>query len=151
MGQHRSGVGRDLGGEASERYSRPRCGVHAPRRRKSAYGARAAYSGPLLGEQIEPDVVSRWLAPSPDDDRIEAALVKWRRHREMPHALARKDWAARAADIDTSLAKARSGDATEKTPLISNEEPRGTERKQAGKYRAVRARPVSRKSGFASP
>jgi WD40 repeat protein len=37
---------------------------------------------PILGE-VNPDVTSRWLAPSPDDGEVEAALVQWRRHREM--------------------------------------------------------------------
>jgi hypothetical protein len=55
-----------------------------------------------LGE-VDPDTVSRWLEPLPDRDEeaeMEAALARWRRHREMILALARKDWAARAAQIN---------------------------------------------------
>jgi len=39
----------------------------------------------------------------PDRDEeaeMEAALSRWRRHREMVLALARKDWTARAAQIN---------------------------------------------------
>jgi WD40 repeat protein len=67
---------------------------------------------PLLGESIDPDLVSRWLEPSPDtaeEAEIEAALAQWRRHREMALALAREDWAACAAEINTDLANRRAG------------------------------------------
>ena len=53
---------------------------------------------PIVGE-INPDVVSRWLAPCPEDAQIEAMLAPWHRHREMALGLAKKEWAARAEKI----------------------------------------------------
>jgi hypothetical protein len=63
----------------------------------------------LLGE-VKPDVVSRWFGPSPRfgaGGRDRATLAEWRRHHEIPLAVARKDWAARAADSNADLAKVR--------------------------------------------
>jgi hypothetical protein len=52
---------------------------------------------PVLGD-VDPDVISRWLQPSPDDAGIEDALARWRRHRAMSLALLRADQlAARAS------------------------------------------------------
>jgi hypothetical protein len=61
---------------------------------------------PILGE-VNPDVVSRWLPPSPEDITIENVLGQWQCHRAMALALARKDWADRGAEIDATLAKSR--------------------------------------------
>src|SRR5262249_28129636 len=61
---------------------------------------------PILGE-VDPDVVSRWLKPSPDpaeEAEIEAALGQRRNQRELALALARNDWARRAAEINSVLA-----------------------------------------------
>lgn len=65
---------------------------------------------PIMVE-VDPDVVSRWLAPTSDakeEAEIEAALDRWRRHREMALALAKNDWALRAAEIKNNLAAAGS-------------------------------------------
>jgi dipeptidyl aminopeptidase/acylaminoacyl peptidase len=64
---------------------------------------------PILGE-IDSDVVSRWLAPSPDpkeEAKIEAALDQWRRQCQRALALARNDWIARADEITADLAKSQ--------------------------------------------
>jgi hypothetical protein len=64
---------------------------------------------PILGE-VDPDVTSRWLAPSPDpaeDAEIDAILAQWRRHREMALALAKRDWTARAERIRADLVARR--------------------------------------------
>ena len=61
---------------------------------------------PLLGS-VDPDVTSRWFGPSRDDAAIETAFTKWCRHREMAFALARKDWSARAEEINAALEKSR--------------------------------------------
>jgi WD40 repeat protein len=53
---------------------------------------------PILGA-VDPDVTSRWLAPSPEDAEIEAILAQWRRHREMALALATNDRAGRAEEV----------------------------------------------------
>jgi hypothetical protein len=50
---------------------------------------------PILGE-VDPDVVSRWQRPSPEDAKIEAILTQWRSHCELALALAKQDWAKRA-------------------------------------------------------
>jgi len=53
---------------------------------------------PILAE-VDSDVVTRWLAPSPHDAEIEAILAQWRHHRGMALAISRKDWAAHASLI----------------------------------------------------
>jgi hypothetical protein len=53
---------------------------------------------PIIGE-VDPDVTSRWLAPSPDDGEIQAILARWGRHREMAWALAEQTWARRGKEV----------------------------------------------------
>jgi WD40 repeat protein len=76
---------------------------------------------PILGE-VDPDVTSRWLAPSPDDAEIEAILAQWRRNREMALALAKKDWAKRAEEIRANLAQRRAAERST-TAVTSAPEP----------------------------
>jgi hypothetical protein len=77
---------------------------------------------PILGE-VDPDVTSRWLAPSPDDAEIEVILAQWRRHREMALALAKKDWAKRAEEIRANLAQRRAAERSTTAALTSAPEP----------------------------
>jgi dipeptidyl aminopeptidase/acylaminoacyl peptidase len=63
---------------------------------------------PIVGE-VDPDVASRWLKPSPDDAVIEAILAQRRRYREVALALVKKDWANRVEEIRADLARRRAG------------------------------------------
>jgi hypothetical protein len=62
---------------------------------------------PILGE-VDPDIASRWLAPSPDDEEVDEVLALWRRHQGMAITLAKKDWATRAEENRTTLGARRS-------------------------------------------